>query len=85
MHEGEIVKINGCEAVNRINGVRAAFFDNIELGMRIGPISDKSSRKGPIIVEGECKSNCYDVIEKAKSILQIETEKNGEIRGIIWK
>ncbi|MBR4325861.1 MAG: hypothetical protein IKP73_10090 [Bacteroidales bacterium] len=85
LHEGEIVKINGCEAVNRINGVRAAFFDNIELGMRIGPISDKSSRKGPIIVEGECKSNCYDVIEKAKSILQIETEKNGEIRGIIWK
>ena len=84
LHEGEIVKIDGCEAVEQTKGVRKAFFDNIEVGMHIDSITDKSSRKGPIIVEGNCKTDCYNIIEDIRPILQIETEKNGEIQGIVW-
>ena len=82
--EGVVTKIDGCDKIKKIPGVSRAFFDNVAIGMPLGPIKDKSSRKGPVIVQGKSKEACYQVIDKVKSNLQIEVESNGKIVGALW-
>jgi|LFRM01.1.fsa_nt_gb biotin carboxylase len=83
--EGKIVRIESAEKIEEIEGVHRAFFDNIHVGMNIPKASDKSSRKGPILVYGKTKKECYDVIDKVKNVLKIEVETpTGEIQGIQW-
>ena len=82
--KGTVVKIDGLEHVKKIKGVRKAFFDNIHIGQTNQSIKDKSSRKGPILVEGKTKADCYRVIKEVKNVLCIEVEDNGEKKGIIW-
>ncbi|NMB52645.1 MAG: ATP-grasp domain-containing protein [Bacteroidales bacterium] len=83
--EGKIVRIENAEKIEEIEGVHRAFFDNIYVGMNIPKVSDKSSRKGPILVYGKTKKECYDVIDKVKNVLKIEVETpTGEIQGIQW-
>jgi hypothetical protein len=47
-------------------------------------ITDKSSRKGPILVKGTTKQDCYDIIGNVKEILDIKVESDGEVRNVIW-
>lgn len=83
--EGKIVKIENTEKVEEIKGVHRAFFDNVYVGMNTPKVSDKSSRKGPILVYGKTKKECYEVIDKVKSVLKIGVETpTGEIQGIQW-
>ncbi len=82
--EGTITKIEGTEEVSALSGVRKAFFDNIELGQKVSLIRDKSSRKGPIVVQGKTKSDCYAILEKIKEKLKIELENPTKETRIIW-
>ena len=83
--EGVVKTIDGTNDVSLKQGVRKAFFDNIFIGMTTQSIRDKSSRKGPILVEGTTKEDCYRTIKKIKYDLQIKIENNGEIRNAIWE
>ncbi len=82
--EGTINKIEGIERINEMPGVRKAFFDNIALGMNTKQIVDKSSRKGPILVQGKNKEECYEIINEAKKKLTIEIVGNDGCHGAIW-
>lgn len=83
--EGNITSINGIDECRKIPGAYNLMFDNIELGMKIAPICDKASRKGPLLVEAENKEGCYLVLEQIKKALNIEvTNENGLVNGIIW-
>ena len=83
--EGKIIKIENTGKIEEIEGVHKAFFDDIFIGMDIPKVSNKSSRKGPILVSGNTKKECYDIIDKVKNVLKIEVETpTGEIQGIQW-
>ncbi|MCM1059378.1 MAG: ATP-grasp domain-containing protein [Eubacterium sp.] len=82
--EGTITSIKGTEKVKKLSGVINPMFDNIAVNMHVDPPRDKASRKGPLLVQGKCKEDCYKVKEKIKSILDIEVDNNGFKGGIIW-
>lgn len=82
--EGKIVEINGCKDVERLPGVRTAFWNNIGLGDLVGSINDKASRKGPIIIEGETRDECYQLERIIRETLDIKVETNKGRKGIIW-
>lgn len=82
--KGKVLSISGKEDVKKLKEVNKAFFDNVGIGMEIGDITDKSSRKGPILVQGYNKESCYEVIEKVKQLLDIKVDTIDGVRGIIW-
>ena len=81
---GVVSSLNGIEKVNSVSGVIKGFFDNISLGMETKLITDKSSRKGPILVSGETVEECYNVIEKVKKVIDIKVKTKEEIKDVIW-
>lgn len=82
--EGEVVALENTDKIDGMPGVIRAFFDNIELGMKSGSITDKSSRKGPILVHGMNKQDCYDAIDKVKAVLNIKIKTEEGVKDIIW-
>lgn len=82
--EGEIISIRNTDKIDNISGVRKAFFDNIAVGMHTKSIRDKSSRKGPILISGRTKEDCYTVIEKVKQSMEIKVKTRNGIENIIW-
>ncbi|MBP9989029.1 MAG: ATP-grasp domain-containing protein [Ruminococcus sp.] len=81
---GIVSRLDDIDKVERIDGVVKAFFDNIELGAVSKSILDKSSRKGPILVKGLTKEDCYNVIDKIKKTVKIEVTENKDVKNIIW-
>ena len=82
--EGTVCKLENIDKIKKIKGVHKAYFDNIELGMETGSIRDKSSRKGPILIKGERKDDCYNVISQVKDCLDIQLKTVNGIEPIIW-
>jgi biotin carboxylase len=84
--EGKIISIENAEKIEKMDGVHKAFFDNVSVGMEISNVIDKSSRKGPILIYGKTKQDCYDVINNVKKVLRIEVKtKTYGIKGIRWE
>lgn len=77
--EGVVKFVSGMEKLRAIPGLLRAVLENVEAGMRISAARDKYSRKGPILVSGKTKEDCYNVIKKVKDVLQIRVlTSNGE-------
>lgn len=82
--KGKVVTLENTDKIDGTSGVIRAFFDNIELGMESKSITDKSSRKGPILVHGMSKQDCYNTIEKIKDVLNIKIKTDEGIKDVIW-
>lgn len=83
--EGTVTSIKDADQIENVPGVIKAFFDNIELGMKTASIRDKSSRKGPILVKGRNKKDCYSVIEQVKKVLKIQVKTSNGEESVIWQ
>lgn len=81
---GRIVKIENSEPVESIQGVHQAWFDTIAIGQSTPDVRDKGARKGPILVHGRNKQDCYDAIERVKRVLKIEVQTDKGLEGIQW-
>lgn len=81
---GIVEKIEGIDQVCNIDGVHKAFFDNIYIGFESLSIRDKSSRKGPILVYGKNKEDCYNVAKKVEKTLSITVKNKNKMDSIIW-
>jgi hypothetical protein len=82
--KGVVTRLSGVEKVNEMSNVIKAYFDNIYLGMVAGDIVNKSSRKGPILVRGRTKADCYATIECVRSVLDIEVTEQNQTYSVIW-
>ncbi len=82
--EGRIRSIHGMEEVEKAPGVFRAFFDNVAPGMECGPIRNKASRRGPILVEGRDREECFRRMDAVQRLLTIEVETRQGIQGILW-
>ena len=81
---GKISAISGVEQLTDIPGVCQAYFDNIEIGMKISCSKDKSARKGPVIIHGKTKADCYDALKKVKKALTVKVSTESELKDLIW-
>lgn len=81
---GVITEIKNTEVVSNLPGVLKAFFDNVNVGMNCLSIKDKSSRKGPILVSGKTKKECYNIIDAVKEKLIIKISDSAGEKDIIW-
>ncbi len=82
---GEIISLKGKEEVIKTKNLIKAFFDNVEVGMEIGSITDKSSRKGPFLVKGTTTEECQKTFEAIKKLLEIKVKTAEGIKLIIWE
>jgi biotin carboxylase len=82
--KGVIAKIKGINEVKKIPNVSKAFFDNIFVGMETVDITNKASRKGPILVKGETKEECYQTLNAIKEKLRIDIITDNGVEHIIW-
>lgn len=82
--EGEVIKLDNIDTISSLSGVQRVFFDNIELGMQTKSIKDKSSRKGPILVSGATKEDCYNAIERVKKAIDIRVSTEYGEKEAIW-
>lgn len=84
MPEGEIKKIEGEEEIRKTDGVIDVFLDNFKVGDVCKPITDKSSRRGPILIKADNVADCISVFEKVKEKLKITIDDGKSVKGIIW-
>lgn len=82
--KGIVSRLKGIEDVHKMSNVIKAYFDNIYPGMVTDDIVNKSSRKGPILVKGRTKADCYATIECVKSVLDIEVTEQNQTYSVIW-
>lgn len=82
--KGIVNRIEGIEELDCIKGLSKSFFDNIEIGYESKTITDKSSRKGPFLVYGKTKEDCYNVIAEVKKKLKITLLNDSKEISVIW-
>ena len=82
--EGTVEELSGTDKAASVPGVRKAFFDNISLGMHTAPISDKASRKGPILVQERNRDECLQVISRVKEVLSIRVRTSEGLVNVMW-
>ena len=82
--KGIVESVDGAGEIEKIKGVHKAILDDIKSGLFIKEIINKSSRKGPILVSGKTKQDCYNVFNQVKSILKIKMLNEKKETSIIW-
>jgi len=83
--KGKILYIENADSINSMDGVHKAYFDNVYVGMQTGELRDKSSRKGPILVKGKTKQDCYNIAKEVRNKLIIKVETEDGVKPIIWE
>lgn len=82
--EGEISSVIFYRDIQSIPGVLRVYLDDIKVGNKTKPIRDKYSRKGPIIVSGRSKDDCYRIKKELENSFSITVKTSDGLKGIIW-
>jgi len=83
--EGTVKSVRGIKELEDIPGVVKTNLRPVNPGDVIPPVKDKSSRFGPIIVEGKDRDELDTIREKMKNTLKIEVETINGTEGAIWE
>ena len=82
--EGNVASIDGVAKMQAVSGFIRAVLGNVEIGMHIAAARDKYSRKGPILVKGETKNDCYAAIEKIKKFFRVKVQTIDGMKESYW-
>lgn len=82
--EGTVVSIEGVDKMQNVPGFIRAVLGNVEVGMCVAAARDKYSRKGPILVMGNTKEDCYTAIEKVKALFRVKVNTSTGIKESYW-
>jgi carbamoyl-phosphate synthase large subunit len=82
--EGIISKVEGIEKISYLPGVHKAYLQDIKVGKRTLPITDKTMRLGPILITSKDRSLCQEIIHHIQETLVVEVETANGIKGIEW-
>lgn len=83
--EGIVSKIDGVDYISNIPGVFKVELKPIKIGDKIPPIENKKSRYGSIFLEGKNRDELDNILEKVKSVLNIEVKTKNGLKNIIWE
>lgn len=81
---GVISDIRNVHKLKSIHGFQMLDMHSLEVGNKIGEIKDKSMRKGPVIVFGKSRKDCYEVMKEVQRTLEIDVVTKNGVKGIIW-
>lgn len=83
--EGEIVSIEGTEFLKTVPSLKLAFLSDINIGNKVSPIKDKSSRFGPIINAAASLDELLADIERIKDMYKITVcSPRGKKVRMVW-
>ena len=82
--EGVVTRAPNAQDVERIPGVHRVFLDDIQEGTVIGPLDDKTARKGPILIKGSRRKDLDEIYRQVQQTLHIEVETGTGTAGPIW-
>ena len=82
--EGEVVAVEGLAEMQMVSGFIRAVLNNVEVGMHVAAARDKYSRKGPILVRGETKEDCYKTITIIKTLFKVKVRTSDGIQESYW-
>jgi carbamoyl-phosphate synthase large subunit len=82
--EGVVTEVAEVEKLRTIPGVRRAMLDNVKVGSRVPPLTDKTARLGPIIIGAEDRQACEAVLARVRRALRIEVTTPHGIESVQW-
>lgn len=82
--EGEIIEINGLDALKKINGVHKIIMDDVYIGKKTKTLTSDSEKYGPILIYADSENECYEVIKRVKDTLKIKIQTVNGIENQIW-
>ena len=81
---GIIQHISGVEEIKSFKGVHKVYLQDLEVGQKTALISDKTMRKGPILLKGSSRQDLEETLNRVKNTLNIRVETPKGIKGIEW-
>lgn len=82
--EGVVIEVSDLSKLNEMQGVNYFNLEHLERGMVIGKITDKRSRFGPIVIQGESREELLSARSLLEETLKISVKTGKGIRGPIW-
>lgn len=82
--EGVVTKIEGADLLGSLKGVHRAHLEDLFVGKKIGKLSDKTMRLGPILITGRNRDDLDATIREIRNTLKVEVETENGIRPILW-
>lgn len=83
---GEVVEINGVESLRKMPNVKLADLDNLYVGMKTSPMTNKTMRLGPIILQAKDRVEIEYVIKLVQQTLHIVVKTDdGRLEDIKWE
>ena len=84
--EGEIVSVEGVDAVRNLDSVKVCDMEDLKNGAYVKKMTNKTQRLGPIIVAASDRTAIEDEIYKIQNLLKIEVRAtDGSLHNIIWE
>lgn len=85
LHEGEIVEIDGIDALKKNKGVNKIFLDNLSVGTEVQKLTHKGQRYGPILISSINRKGLDALIRNCQDTLKITIkEGNKHYFGPNW-
>ena len=84
LEEGEIVSIENADKLIDIDGVDKVCLDDLYVGKHVDKLTDDTKKHGPILVSGNDRQTCFDILKKVENTLKVTVSHNVHVSGIIW-
>lgn len=84
LKQGTIKSIDNVETVSKLVGVDKVCLDGLYVGKEVEGLSDDTTKYGPILVSGDSREECFEVLNKVENTLEIVTENEGTESKIFW-
>lgn len=81
---GVIQYISGVEEIKSFEGVHEVYLQDLEVGQKTSVMSDKTMRKGPILLKGPNRQELQETLNMVKKTLDVRVETPEGIKGIEW-
>lgn len=84
LREGIVKQIKNQVLVQSMRGVDKVCLEHVKEGTFVHDLSDDTTKYGPILVSGDSREKCFEILKKVEETLEIITENDGRLSSIIW-
>lgn len=84
LKEGVVKQIRNADELKSIDGVDKVCLDSLKEGVHVKELSDDTTKYGPILISGNSRKECYEILNKIENTLEIVIESDDGLSSIIW-
>lgn len=81
---GKVTAVHGLEDLRLLPEVHEALLDDLKPGSVCGTVTDKTSRRGPIILTAPDRETYSRRLARIRNILRVDVDTDGVTNRIIW-